>query len=76
MVTADPPLNVDPDAAPVPPLLKVRALGVFAVMVISAEPLKLTPLMFLAVASVVAVPALPVIDPVIVLLKVFAPPIV
>ena len=59
MVTAAPPLKVVPDAAPVPELLNVRALGVFAVMVMFAEPLNETPLIVRAVYRVVAVVALP-----------------
>ena len=41
---------------------RVSVFGVLAVTVILAEPLKLTPLIVLAVCSVVAVAALPVVD--------------
>ena len=50
-VTALPPLNVVPDAAPAPPLLKVTLLGVFDVMVILADPLNDVPFIVLGYAK-------------------------
>ncbi len=47
-------------------LLLARSVEEAAVIVISAEPLKAVPLMFLEVWRMVAVPALPVTEPVIV----------
>lgn len=47
-------------------LLLARRVEEAAVIVMSAEPLKAVPLMFLEVWRMVAVPALPVIEPVIV----------
>ena len=57
MVCAADPLKVVPEAAPVPALLKVNADGVFAVMVMSADPLNETPLINRAVLSVAALVA-------------------
>jgi hypothetical protein len=61
-VVAVPPLNVAPLAAPLPVLLKVRL--VLVLTVIAAVPLNEVPLIVLAVANAVAVPALPAISPV------------
>ncbi len=47
-------------------LLLARRVEEAAVIVMSAEPLKAVPLMFLEVWRTVAVPALPVIEPVMV----------
>lgn len=47
-------------------LLLARRVEEAAVMVMSCEPLKAVPLMFLEVSRMVAVPALPEIEPVIV----------
>ena len=59
IVTAELPLNVVPDAAPAPPLFIVSAFVIFAVIVISADPLNATPLILRDVAKIVAVAALP-----------------
>jgi hypothetical protein len=58
---------------PLKVLLFARSVDEAAVMVMSCEPLKAVPLMFLEVWRRVAVPAFPVIEPVMVLATVRAP---
>ena len=59
MVLADAPLKLVPEVDPDPLLLKVIALVVLALIVISEVPEKLMPLIFRAVSNAVAVAALP-----------------
>ena len=67
------PLNVFPETSPEPILLKVKAFVVLTEILIFPLPSNDVPLIVTGVANLVAVAALPLIDPMMVLLNVFEP---
>lgn len=67
------PLNVLPETSPDPLLLKVKAFIVLTEILISPVPSNEVPFIVTGVVNLVAVAALPLIDPMMVLLNVFEP---